>query len=240
MFGVASLLCALAPGLPMLLTGRALQEWARHCCSPTALHCSTVAYQGAGRGRAVGTWAAAGAISAAGAPLLGGWLVGRFGWSTIFCINLPLVAGAIVIALLKVAEVRDKKAGPVDYPGAILATVALGALTYGLTRWSSSHRFDAVAIAGTLLGVLLMLAFVVVEDRRGARAMMPTTLFGTREFVGLNLMTFLLYGAFGGAMLVIPYVLIAAAHYSPVAAGAALLPLPILIAVASPVMGGLA
>ena len=152
----------------MLLTGRALQEWARHCCSPTALHCSTVAYQGAGRGRAVGTWAAAGAISAAGAPLLGGWLVGRFGWSTIFCINLPLVAGAIVIALLKVAEVRDKKAGPVDYPGAILATVALGALTYGLTRWSSSHRFDAAAIAGTLVGALLMIAFVVVEDRRGA------------------------------------------------------------------------
>ena len=240
LFGLASLLCALAPGLPMLLTGRALQGVGAALLLPNSLALLNGAYHGAGRGRAVGIWAAAGAISAAGAPLLGGWLVGRLGWPTIFYINLPLVAGAIAIALLKVAEVRDEASGRIDYAGAALATAALGVLTYGLTRWSSARQFDGWSAGGMIVGVLLMVAFVMVEHRRGARAMMPTTLFGTRAFAGLNLMTFLLYGAFGGMMLIIPYVLIAGAHYSPVAAGAALLPLPILIAVGSPIMGGVA
>jgi predicted MFS family arabinose efflux permease len=86
----------------------------------------------------------------------------------------------------------------------------------------------------------MLAAFLVVEHRRGAQAMMPLAMLANRCFSGLNILTFLLYGAFGAAMLLIPYVLISSGGYSPVQAGLAMLPLPVLIFAASPVMGGLA
>jgi predicted MFS family arabinose efflux permease len=86
----------------------------------------------------------------------------------------------------------------------------------------------------------MLLAFLRVEKARGPKAMMPTAMFADRCFSGLNLMTLLLYGAFGAVMLLVPYVLIEAAGYSPVEAGLALLPLPILLTIGSPIMGQLA
>ena len=199
------------------------------------------AYEGEKRGRAVGIWAAAGAAAAAVAPLIGGWLVDSVGWPAIFYINLPLAAGAILLALLFVTESRDPGAGRTDYAGALLATAGLGAATYGLTLWSSSGRFDAVADRRRSSSAWsCLLAFLRVEKARGAKAMMPLALFADRCFSGLNLMTLLLYGAFGAVMLLVPYVLIEAGGYSPIEAGLALLPLPILLTLGSPVMGQLA
>ena len=240
LFAVASLVCALAPSLPILLSARAAQGIGAALLLPNSLALLNAAYEGERRGRAVGIWAAAGAAAAAVAPLIGGWLVSNAGWPSIFYINLPLAAGAILLAIMFVAESRDAGAGRTDYPGALLATAGLLGATYGLTRWSSSDRLDTIAI-GTIVGGLAMLAaFLVVEHKRGNRAMMPLAMFADRCFAGLNLLTFLLYGAFGAAMLLIPYVLIEAAGFSPVEAGMALLPLPILLTLASPPMGALA
>ena len=240
LFALASGACAIAPGLTVLLIGRAVQGVGAALLLPNSLALLNAAYTGDQRGRAVGIWAAAGAISAAAAPLLGGWLVAHAGWPTIFLINLPLCIGTILIALRFVPESRDAGAGRTDYPGALLVTIGLGALTYGLTLWSANQHPSALSIGAIVAGVVLSAAFLLVEHRRGERAMMPLTMFADRSFVGLNLLTFLLYGAFGGAMLLLPYVLIETAHYTPVQAGMAMLPLPILIALASPQMGKLA
>lgn len=237
LFAIASLVCALAPSLELLLAARGLQGVGAALLLPNSLALLNAAYEGEKRGRAVGIWAAAGAAAAAVAPLIGGWLVDSVGWPAIFYINLPLAAGAIILALRFVAESRDPGAGRTDYAGALLATAGLGAATYGLTLWSSSGRFDAVSIAAIVGGAVLLLGFVRVEARRGSRAMMPTGLFGDRCFAGLNLMTLLLYGAFGAMMLLVPYVLIEAGGYSPVQAGLALLPLPVFLAAGSPWMG---
>jgi len=207
---------------------------------PNSLALLNAAYQGEKRGRAVGIWAASGAAAAAVAPLIGGWLVDHAGWPAIFYINLPLAAGAIALALAFVTESADAGAGRTDYAGAFLATAGLGGATYGLTRWSSSGRFDMVAIGAILSGLLLLLAFLRVEQARKAKAMMPLGLFKDPCFTGLNLMTLLLYGAFGAVMLLVPYVLIEAGGYSPIRAGLALLPLPILLTIGSPIMGQLA
>ena len=240
LFTAASVLCALAPSLGLLFAARAAQGVGAALLLPNSLALLNAAYEGERRGRAVGLWAAAGAAAAAVAPLIGGWLVDHVGWPAIFYINIPLGLGAILLALMFVTESSDTGAGRTDYAGAFFATAGLGGATYGLTRWSSSGSFDAVAIA-TIVGGLAMLAlFLRVEWRRGDRAMMPLGMFGDRCFIGLNLLTFLLYGAFGAAMLLVPYVLIEAGGYSPVQAGLALLPLPILISVGSPVMGQLA
>ena len=239
-FAVTSLICALAPSLPILLAARAAQGIGAALLLPNSLALLNAAFQGEKRGRAVGIWAASGAAMAAVAPLLGGWLVTNVGWPAIFYINLPLALGAILLALRFVAESKEPGGGRTDYVGAVLATAGLGGLTYALTLWSATRHFTTEALLTLAAGVIMLAAFLWVEWRRGNRAMMPLALFEGRCFSGLNLLTFLLYGAFAAAMLLIPYVLITSGGYSPVQAGLAMLPLPILMTAISPTMGGLA
>jgi EmrB/QacA subfamily drug resistance transporter len=239
-FGVTSLVCALAPSLPILLAARAAQGVGAALLLPNSLALLNTAFSGEQRGRAVGIWAASGAAMAAVAPLLGGWLVGTVGWPAIFYINLPLALGAILLALRFVEESREPGEGRTDYAGALLATAGLGGLTYALTLWSATRHFTNEALVALAAGVVISAAFLWIERRRGTRAMMPLQLFKGRCFSGLNLLTFLLYGAFAAAMLLIPYVLITSGGYSPVQAGLAMLPLPVLMTAVSPTMGGLA
>jgi len=239
-FGVTSLVCALAPSLPILLAARAAQGVGAALLLPNSLALLNTAFSGEQRGRAVGIWAASGAAMAAVAPLLGGWLVGTVGWPAIFYINLPLALGAILLALRFVEESREPGEGRTDYTGALLATAGLGALTYALTLWSATRHFTSQALVALAAGVVISAAFLWIEHRRGNKAMMPLALFKGRCFSGLNLLTFLLYGAFAAAMLLIPYVLITSGGYSPVQAGLAMLPLPVLMTAVSPTMGGLA
>ena len=239
-FALTSLVCALAPSLPVLLGARAAQGIGAALLLPNSLALLNAAFSGEKRGRAVGIWAASGAAMAAVAPLIGGWLVGTVGWPAIFYINLPLALGAILLALKFVEESRERGAGRTDYAGALLATAGLGGLTYALTLWSATRSFEVEAQIALAIGVLTLGAFLWVEHRRGSRAMMPLALFKGRCFSGLNLLTFLLYGAFAAAMLLIPYVLITSGGYSPVKAGLAMLPLPILMTSVSPTMGSLA
>ena len=239
-FAITSLVCALAPSLPVLLAARAAQGIGAALLLPNSLALLNAAFSGEKRGRAVGIWAAAGAAAAAIAPLIGGWLVGSVGWPAIFYINLPLALGAILIAMRFVEESRESGAGRTDYAGALLATAGLGGLTYALTLWSATRRFEPAAAVALAFGAVTLAAFLWHEGRRGHRAMMPLDLFANRCFSGLNLLTFLLYGAFAAAMLLIPYVLITSGGYSPVQAGLAMLPLPILMTAISPTMGGVA
>jgi EmrB/QacA subfamily drug resistance transporter len=240
LFGLSSILCGLAPDLNWLLAGRALQGIGAAMLLPNSLALLNAAFEGEARGRAIGIWAASGAAAAAFAPMLGGWLVENVGWPAIFTINVPLAAGAILLAWRFAAESRNDGAGRTDYPGAALATLGLGGVTYGLTLWSVAQRFTATATIALVAGMVALAGFAWNEARRGDRAMMPLAMFGNRAFVGLSALTFLLYGAFGAAMLLLPYVLIEAGHYTPLNAGLALIPLPIVIALASPAMGKLA
>ena len=239
-FAATSLICALAPSLPVLLVARAAQGVGAALLLPNSLALLNAAFAGDKRGRAVGIWAAAGAAAAAVAPLIGGWLVGTVGWPAIFYINLPLALGAIMLAVRFVEESRESGEGRTDYAGALLATAGLGGLTYALTLWSATRHLGGAGAISLLVGVAMLGAFLWVEHRRGVCAMMPLTLFEGRCFSGLNLLTFLLYGAFAAAMLLIPYVLITSGGYSPVEAGLAMLPLPILMTSLSPKMGSLA
>jgi EmrB/QacA subfamily drug resistance transporter len=237
LFTAASLLCAAAPSLEIFLAGRALQGLGAALLLPNSLAILSAAFSGEEKGRAVGTWAAAGAIAGAVAPMLGGWLVDNAGWPFIFLLNLPIAAGAVLLGWLCVPESANEERPPPDWLGALLGTLALGGLTWGLTAWSASDRLDGPTAAWLGAGAALAIAFLWAEHRRGGEAMVPLGMFGARAFVGLTLYTFLLYGALGGLMLLLPYTLIEAGGYSAAAAGAALLPLPIIIALGSPMMG---
>jgi EmrB/QacA subfamily drug resistance transporter len=236
LFAVASVLCALAPGLPLLLAARAAQGVGAAMLMPNSLGILGASFRGESRGRAVGTWASAGAIASTVGPPLGGWLVGAAGWRAIFLINVPVAFVAIVIAWRYVEESAEGEQ-PLDVPGAVLATLALGALTWALTLWSSHHSGSPRIWAGLIAGVVLLALFVWVEDRRGADAMMPLAMFASRPFVGLTFLTFLLYGALGGLLVLLPYLLIVGGGYTPLQAGLALLPFSLVIGAASRLAG---
>ncbi len=236
LFTLASLACAAAPGLELLLAGRAVQGVGAALLMPSSLAILGAAFSGEVRGRAIGTWAAAGAITGALGPVIGGWLVDNVGWRAIFLINLPIAAAALWLARHFVAETRDRADHPLDWLGAGLATVGLGLLTWGLTVLPECRGRDLAALAA---GIVFLALFLGVEARGGNRAMMPLALFGGRTFVGVTLLTLFLYAALGGLLVLLPYLLIRVGHYPATAAGAAMLPVPILIGLGSRAMGRL-
>ena len=239
LFALASLGCALAPDLASLIAARVAQGVGAAMLMPNSLAILGNAFSGPARGQAIGTWAAAGAIAGAVGPPLGGWLIDAVGWRAIFYINIPVALVAIVLALRFVRETSD--AGqPLDWSGALLATLALGALTWTLTLWSNARAMAPQSWTGLAVGLVALGLFLLVERRRGERAMMPLAMFASRAFVGLTLLTFLLYGALGGLLVLLPFVLIEAGGYSPFAAGLALMPFPVVIGLASRRMGRLA
>lgn len=238
-FVLTSLACAIAPAMAILLPARALQGVGAAMLMPNSLAILGSAFSGEAKGRAIGTWAAAGAIASAAGPPLGGWLVDVVGWRAVFAINVP-VAGAVIIIAWRFAAENRPDARPLDWVGAALVTTALGALTWALTLWSSAHRMIPAVWIGLVLGVAFLCSFLITEHRRGDRAMMPLALFGSADFVGLTGLTFLLYGALGGLIVLLPYVLIEAGGYSPLQAGMALLPFPLVMGSTSRMMGGIA
>ena len=240
LFAAASLGCAVAPSLPTLFAARLVQGVGAAMLMPNSLAILGSTFSGPAKGRAIGVWAASGAAMGALGPVLGGLLIDIASWRTIFLINLPLATGAIWLAMLAVPPDRDADGRAIDVPGGLLAATGLGAMTWALTAGSGPQGWSLWPITAGCSGLLLLVAFVLVERRRRDRAMMPLSVFASRSFVGLTLLTVLLYGALGGLFVLLPYMLIEVAHYSAAAAGAALLPLPVVLSITSPLMGGLA
>jgi MFS family permease len=208
LFGAASMACALAPSLALFLSSRAAQGIGAALLMPSSLAILGTAFSGGARGRAIGIWASVGAVMAAIGPVLGGWLIDTVGWRAIFLINLPPAAGAILLAILFVRDCRPAgKAPPLDVLGGVLATAGVGLLTWGLTLGSGHTGWTFAALSPAIAGLILMLGFLSVEKTKGDSAMMPLVLFGSPSFVGLTLLTFLLYGALGALMVLLPYTL---------------------------------
>jgi EmrB/QacA subfamily drug resistance transporter len=238
LFGAASIACALAPSLAWLLAARFVQGVSAALLMPGSLAILGRSFSGGAKGRAIGIWAAAGAAGGALGPVLGGWLIDAGTWRLIFLINVPLAAAAVALAYRYVGADADDGTGRLDATGAVLATTGLGLATWALTE-GSARGWSLAPLVALAAGGLLLTVFVFVERRLGDAAMMPLTLFASPSFVGLTILTFLLYGALGGLFVLVPYVLIEAGGYSATEAGAALLPLPLVIALASPAAGGL-
>jgi EmrB/QacA subfamily drug resistance transporter len=235
-FALASILCTAAPALPWLIAGRAAQGASAALLLPNSLAILGSSFAGEARGKAIGTWAAAGAVAGAIGPLVGGALIDAVGWRAIFLINLPLAAGALWLGARFVPADGDGADARLDWLGGALATLGLAGLTWGLTVMSGSAKIGGGPLT-IGLGLAAIGLFLIVEHRRGDRAMMPLGLFATSSYIGLSVLTLLLYGALGGLFVLIPWLLIEAGGYSAIEAGAALLPLSVVIGGASRFMG---
>ena len=237
-FALASLGCAFAPNVGVLIVARCIQGIGAACAMPESLALISATFSGVERGPAIGTWSGFASITGAVGPLLGGWLAEHASWRWVFLINLPVAICVLVIAARFVPESRDEEMPQqLDAPGAALATLGLGAFTYGLID-SQGGQPGAFGIAALIAGIVLMVTFVVVE-RRSRAPMMPLDLFRSRVFSVANLYTLFLYAALGGSLYFLPYVLVDVQRYSPTAAGGAFLPFILLQFAASRWSGGL-
>jgi EmrB/QacA subfamily drug resistance transporter len=237
-FSAASALCGLAPSLPLLIAARALQGVGAAMLLPASLAILGASFDKAARAKAVGIWAGAGGLMSAIGPVLGGWLTDTVSWRAVFLINLPLAVLAVGFILAGARESRAAQAGPVDWVGAAVATLGLGAITWSLTDAPARGFGSPLVIAGLVVGLAALTAFLAIE-RRAPSPMVPLKLFGSATFAGANGLTFLLYAAFGGALFLLPFQLIKVHGYAAASAGAALLPLSVGLAVLSPMAGAI-
>ena len=196
---------------------------------PGGLAIIAASFDEAKRGAAIGTWSGFSAITAGIGPIIGGWLIEHVSWRAVFFINVPMALAVLLIAFFHVPESRDDDAeAALDWPGAALATVGLGALVYGLIE-SSNSSFGHPLVLASLLGGALLLAVFLYAEARSARPMLPLALFRSRNFAGANLLTVFLYTALSGGMFFFPLNLIQVQGYSATAAGAAWLPFIFII-----------
>jgi EmrB/QacA subfamily drug resistance transporter len=244
-FALASALCGLAPSIGVLIGARVLQGVGGALLTPGSLAIIQSTFAADDRPRAVGAWSGLGGVASAIGPVLGGWLVQVAGWRWVFLLNLPLAVAVVVVTRRHVPETRDTSVrGGFDVAGAVLTALALAGITYALIEAPEKSSKVGVAVAG-LLGVAAGVAFVLIERRR-TRApdkvtpMLPLDVFASRQFTVINVITFLVYGAFGGLLFLLVLQLQVVAGFSPLEAGSALLPVTLLMLTLSAPSGSLA
>jgi EmrB/QacA subfamily drug resistance transporter len=238
-FAVASLLCGVAPSAPVLIAARALQGVGAALLTPGSLAILQASFIPEDRGKAIGAWSGLGGVATAIGPFLGGWLVQAVSWRLIFVINLPVAAAVLLVAWRHVPESHDPDAtGRVDVVGGGLVTLGLVGLTYGLIEGPGRGWSSPAALAG-LAGAVLLGGFVIWE-RRTAAPMLPLDLFASTQFGATNVVTFIVYGALGGMLFLLPIELQQVSGYTAVQAGTSLLPVTVIMLALSARSGALA
>jgi EmrB/QacA subfamily drug resistance transporter len=228
-FTTASIACGLAPNITLLVVSRAVQGLGAALLTPASLAMLGATFDQHERSHAIGIWAGVGALTSAAGPVLGGWLVDHVSWRAIFLLNVPLAIAAAGLAIFFASESRDDKAKRLDWVGAVAVAIGLAAITWGLSAIPASGFHDTNVLAALGVGAAFLLSFVAIEAQFHERAMMPLSLYRSRNFSGTNALTLLLYFALGGALYYLPFGLIRLGGYSATQAGAALLPFALIM-----------
>jgi len=237
-FAAASIACGLSSSIPQLITARSAQGVGAALLVPGSLAIISAGFDEDSRGKAIGTWSGFSAITAALGPVLGGSLIQYASWRWAFLMNLPLAVAVIAISLRHVPESRGSEVKRVDWLGALLATVGLAGVVTGFLE-SGRLSWSNPLVLGSLLGGFALLSAFVALEVRAPSPMVPLKLFKSRSFVGANLFTLLLYATLGIFLFLFPMTLIHVQKYSATAAGAALLPMILLMFLLSRWSGGL-
>src|ERR1700729_649990 len=239
-FAAASLLCGLAPSVEVLIAARALQGVGGALLTPGSLAILQASFAQEDRAAAIGAWSGLGGLATAIGPFLGGYLIGAVSWRLVFFINLPL---AVVVLPITARHVPETKApGPtpkLDIRGAACISGALAGITYGLIEASSSGWGSVQVLVPLGVGAVLLGLFIWVEDKE-PQPMLPLGVFRSRQFSAANAVTFVVYAALGGLLFLVPVVLQVVSGYSPLEAGASLLPVTFIMLLLSARSGALA
>jgi len=240
-FGIASLGCALAPTIGVLVALRALQGIASALLTPASLAVIVNTFPESERGGAIGTWTAWGTIAGVLGPLVGGWLLQVASWRWIFLINLPLVAAcvALISIAMSPSKRRAKRVRHVDFPGAALGALGLAGMVFALIE-QPVLGWGSVGVMLPLVGGLALLVTFVLYESRAPDPMLPLRLFRKRNFAAGNLETLAMYGGLSILFFFLGLFLQEVAGYSPLEAGLATLPVTVLMFLLSRRFGALA
>ena len=238
LFTLASLLCAVAPSVELLIFARMIQGVGGALLTPGSLAIIQASFRPADRARAIGAWSGLGGVATAFGPLLGGWLIAAISWRAIFLINLPIGVFVWFFAGIHVPESKDPTVtGKIDLEGAALAAIGLGGTTYALIE--APEGGGAAVVATALIGVASLIGFFV-REHRAANPMLPLGIFSSRQFSAANAVTFVVYAALGVVFFLLVSFLQISMGYTPIEAGSASLPVTFLMLVGSARAGELA
>ena len=239
-FTVASLLCGIAPSVGFLIAARALQGVGAALLVPGSLALISGSFSEEDKGQAIGAWSGLSGVTTALGPFIGGWLVDSVSWRWVFLINLPLALIAIAITLRHGPESRNLAAARTpDVRGGITAALGLGGIVFALIEGPARGWDEPLVIVAAVVGVVATTAFLVVEAKV-SHPMMPFSIFRSRQFSAANGTTLLVYAALSGAMFLVVIQLQKILGYSALEAGAAFLPVTLLLLALSPTAGKLA
>ena len=235
-FTLSSLWCGLADSGDMLIAARVIQGIGAALMNPATLSIIAATFPPKQRGMAIGIWAGVSALALAIGPLVGGLLTEHLSWHWIFFVNIPVGVIAIVASFLLIDESRDETHESLDLPGLTTSALGLFALTYGLIEantygWTSARILGSFAVAIVSLG-----AFVVIERRRRA-PMLDLTLFRSGTYAGANIAMLLVALAMFGVFFFVSLYMQNVLGYSAVEAGAAFLPMTLIIILVAPIAG---
>lgn len=222
-FTLASVLCAAVPDVLTLVGARILQGVGGALMAPASMAILQATIAPGDRPVAIGTWSGFAGIAGALAPFAGGWLLSLGSWRWIFLINVPVAAVVLVISLRHLPETRDESSPGMDWGGSALAFASLAAATYALTVLPADPtRPPGLASAVVAVGAGAGFAWY---ERRTSSPMLPTAVAKSRAFITINVLTFVVYGAFAVFSIVFTIALETVAGYSPAEAGSTMVPI---------------
>ncbi|GFE64140.1 MFS transporter [Litoreibacter roseus] len=239
LFVIASIACALAPTAEILIVARGIQGVGAAFMVPGSLALISRAYPKAERGRAIGIWASAAAVTSALGPIIGGLAMTSGGpetWRWIFGINLPLGAIALYLLWTRVARDQAQSQRGIDVAGGLLATIGLGLFALALTGAEHGQAVDGQALTLGLIAIAACALFLLVEAR-SAHPMMPLGLFRNSGFSAANGVSFLIYFAFSAILFYLPMTVIGGWGVTEIETAAAFAPLSVFIAALSGAAG---
>jgi len=237
-FTLASLACGLASSGDALIGARVAQGVGAAMMNPATLSIIAVTFPPRQRGTAIGLWAGVSALALALGPLVGGLLTEHAGWNWIFFINIPVGVLAIAASFLFIDESRDETHERLDIPGLLSSGIGLFALTYGLIE-ANNYGWGSARIVGSFMVAAVALVVFVQLERHRRAPMLDLTLFRNRTYVGANLAMLLVALAMFGVFFFVSLYMQNVLGYSAVQAGAAFLPMTVLIIVIAPLSGRL-
>jgi EmrB/QacA subfamily drug resistance transporter len=239
-FAASSTGCAIAPDIYVLVGARILQGIAGALVVPNSLAMLETAFSGHARGIAIGRWAAWSGISTAIGPLAGGWIADAASWRFVFVSVVPFALAAAWLAFRHAADGKRKDTSkPLDYAGAVLATFGLAGIVGALITAPDAGFTSPIVLLAGIAGIALTAAFFVVESRV-KNPLLPLDVFESRQFIGANLNTLLVYAALNALFFLLMLQLQNGLGLSALASGASLLPINALLLVLSPRAGKLA
>jgi EmrB/QacA subfamily drug resistance transporter len=239
LFIIGSLLCGLSPTVEFLIISRLIQGLGGAFMIPGSLSLITSLIKDGEKGKAIGTWSAVTTIVSIGGPVIGGILGDHGLWRYIFFINIPVGIISLIVLWLKVPETSNEEdKSRVDIPGALLLVAGLAAITYSFLRFPAVGISDWQVNTFLIFGILDLVLFLIVE-KRSKSPMIRLALFRNKNFTGLNLLTFFLYGALGGGMLFLSLNLVQVQGYTQTESGLTFLPFTFLLGLFSRYIGSL-